>query len=73
MADNLKQRGGQDRTQIDVGQEHEPRHRSARFGVSNERLKQAVEAVGTQTDKVERHLRAGADRKPAKRASEKAG
>jgi hypothetical protein len=73
MADNLKQRGGQDRTRIDVGQAHELRHWSEKFGVSKERLTQAVEAVGTQADKVEQHLRAGTDRKPAKRAGEKAG
>ena len=71
MADDLKQRGGQDRKRIDVGQEHELRHWSEKFGVSKERLKEAVEAVGTQADTVQEHLR-GAERKPAKRAGGRA-
>jgi hypothetical protein len=34
MADDLTQRGGQDRTRIDVGQEHELRDWSKKFGVA---------------------------------------
>ena len=69
MADNLTKRGGQDRKGIDVSQQHELRDWSKKFNVSADRLKEAVQAVGTQADKVEKHLRAGVDRKPAKRAS----
>lgn len=72
MADDLKQRGGHDRTRVDVGQEHGLRHWSEKFGVSKERLKEAVQAVGTQVEKVQGHLRGGGDRKPAKRARERA-
>jgi len=72
MADNLKQRGGQDRMRIDVSQEHELSDWSQKFGVSPDRLKEAVRAVGTQAEKVQAHLQSGGDRKPAKRASERA-
>ena len=57
MSDNLNQRGGQDRKRIDVSQEHELRDWSKKFGVTPDRLKEAVRAVGTQADKVEEHLR----------------
>jgi len=57
MSDNLNQRGGQDRKRIDVSQEHELRDWSKKFGVTPDRLKEAVQAVGTQADKVEEHLR----------------
>ena len=72
MPDNLDKSGRQDRKRIDVSQEHELRDWSRKFGVSPDRLKEAVQAVGTQADKVGEHLSAGADRKPAKRASERA-
>jgi hypothetical protein len=72
MSDNLNQRGGQDRTRIDVNQDHELRDWSKKFGVTPERLKEAVQAVGTQADKVQEHLRGGGDQ-AAKRGSERAG
>ena len=71
MTDNLNKRGGQDRIRIDVSQEHELRNWSQKFGVSQDRLKEAVQAVGTQADKVKSHLSAGADRKAAKRGGER--
>ncbi len=73
MPDNLEKRGGQDRKRIDVSQEHELRDWSKKFGVSADRLKEAVQAVGPQADKVQEHLMSGGDRKPAKRGSERAG
>jgi hypothetical protein len=72
MPDNLTKSGGQDRKRIDVSQEHELRDWSKKFGVSQDRLKEAVQAVGTRADKVQKHLSGDADRKPAKRASERA-
>ena len=72
MPDNLKRSGGQDRKRIDVSQEHELRDWSKKFGVSAARLKEAVQAVGTQADKVQRHLSSGSGRKPAKRSSARA-
>jgi len=70
MSDNLNQRGGQDRKRIDVSQDHELRDWSTKFGVTPERLKEAVQAVGTQADKVEEHLRGRAD---GRGGSERAG
>lgn len=69
MADNLTSRGGQDRKRIDVNQDYELRDWSRKFGVSPDELKEAVQAVGTQADKVEQHLK---ERKPAKRSSDRA-
>jgi hypothetical protein len=69
MADNLTSRGGQDRKRIDVNQDYELRDWSKKFGVSPDELKEAVQAVGTQADKVEQHLKS---RQPAKRNSDRA-
>ena len=57
MSDDLKNRGGRDRTRIDVNQDYELRDWSKKFGVTKEQLKDAVQAVGTEADKVEKHLR----------------
>ena len=70
MADDLKQRGGQDRKRIDADQDYELRDWAKRFGVTKEQVKEAVQAVGNQADKVEQHLQG---RKPAKRADERPG
>jgi hypothetical protein len=56
MADDTQQRGGQDRTRIDVSQEYELRDWSKKFGVTPERLQEAVKAVGDQASKVEEFL-----------------
>jgi hypothetical protein len=58
MSDNLKDRSQQDRSRIDVGQEHECRYWSEKFGVSAEQLKSAVQQVGPMAEDVEKHLRA---------------
>jgi hypothetical protein len=71
MPDDLKKRGGQDRKRIDVGQEHELRDWAEKFGVTKERVKEAVQAVGDRADKVQEHLRGGGERKGAKRAGER--
>jgi hypothetical protein len=68
VADNLRKSGGQDRKRIDVSQKL--RDWAKKFGVSAERLQEAVKAVGTQADQVQAYLISGADRKPAKRAGE---
>jgi hypothetical protein len=56
MPDNLQQRGGRDRQRIDVNEDYELRDWSKKFGVSKEKLKEAVQAVGNESDKVERYL-----------------
>lgn len=69
MADDLKNRGGQDRKRININETYELAHWSKKLGVTKEMLKDAVQAVGDQADKVEQHLMGA--RKPAKRASER--
>jgi hypothetical protein len=57
MADNLGTRGPQDRSRINVSQEHEVRYWSEKFGISAEELKQAVQQVGPMADAVEQRVR----------------
>jgi hypothetical protein len=72
MADDLKNRGGRDRKRIDVGQEHELRDWSEKFGVTKEKLKEAVQAVGDDASKVEQHLReSGGEPRAPKSAGER--
>ena len=66
MPDDLKKRGDQVRTRINVNQAFELRDWSEKFGVTPERLKQAVATIGDRADKVELFLKRS--RKPAKRA-----
>ena len=57
MADSTENRGGQDRTRINVGQEHERRYWTQRFGVTEEVLRQAVAEVGVEVSAVEAFLK----------------
>ena len=57
MSDDKTKTGGQDRRRIDVNEEYELRDWSAKFGVTPDALKKAVDAVGTDADKVEAHLK----------------
>lgn len=59
MSDDLGKRGGQDRTRIDVNQDHELRDWSKKFGVTPQQLKEAVQAVGTRAADVEQRLKGG--------------
>lgn len=54
--DDKNQRGGQDRKRIDVNEDYELRDWSEKFNVSREKLKEAVQAVGTYADDVENYL-----------------
>ena len=69
QADDKTKVGGQDRRRINLNEDYELRDWSKKFGVSPERLKEAVASVGDQADKVESFLRDDRDRKPAQRAS----
>lgn len=59
MADDKSQSGGQDRKRIDVNQDYELRDWAKRFNVTPDALRDAVKAVGSSADAVERHLRSG--------------
>ena len=57
MADDLTNRGPQDRSRVAMGEEHEVRYWTERFGVSREKLQEAVDAVGNSAEAVEQRLR----------------
>lgn len=54
--DDLKNRGVQDRSRISLTEQHEVRYWTTALGVSEERLRAAVNAVGHGTDAVRMHL-----------------
>lgn len=55
--DDKNKRGGADRKRIDINEEYELRDWSDKFKVSREKLKEAVDAVGTYADDVEKYLK----------------
>lgn len=57
MVDNPTIRGPQDRSRVAMGQEHEVRYWTERFGVSRESLQQAVNAVGNSVAAIESYLK----------------
>lgn len=59
MADNTEKRGSPDSRRINVNQEHEVRYWSKEFGVTPEKLREAVKAAGTSVEEVRKHLRVG--------------
>lgn len=71
MADDLKNRGGQDRARIDANQDYELRDWSKKFGVTKEELKEAIQAVGDRADKVEEHLKSRRSVRDSGRSSER--
>lgn len=57
MSDDKNQRAPQDASRVAMGEDYEVRYWSERFGVSPDRLQQAVEAVGNSADRVEEYLK----------------
>jgi hypothetical protein len=56
MPDDPTKRGPPDRDRIAVSDPNELRHWSKSLGVSEEKLKEAVQQVGTSADKVREYL-----------------
>lgn len=56
MSDDTSKPGGQDRSRISLSEDYEVRDWSEKFGVSEERLRAAVEKVGNSAEAVEREL-----------------
>ncbi|MGN8001402.1 DUF3606 domain-containing protein [Sphingomonas sp. 22176] len=56
MADDKTQLGGQDRQRISLSEEYEVRDWMESFGVSKEKLVEAVNAVGDRADDVREYL-----------------
>lgn len=56
MSDDLNKRGQQDRSRINVHEEHEVRYWTEALGVSREQLERAVRDVGPGAEAVRAHL-----------------
>jgi hypothetical protein len=56
MADDLKNRGAQDRSRVNVHEEHEVRYWTQKLGVTKEQLVAAVGKAGVSVDAVAREL-----------------
>jgi len=54
--DSTKNVGSPDRDRINVNEDYELQYWSEKFGVSRDRLKEAVEAVGTSVEAVQKYL-----------------
>ena len=65
MADDRTKPGGRDRSRINVNEDYELRDWAKKLNVTPDRLKEAVEAVGTQATRVQQYL-AGETDKSAK-------
>lgn len=57
MSDDRREIGNPDRKRIAMGEDYEARDWSKKFGVTPEKLQQAVDAVGNQADDVEAWLK----------------
>lgn len=56
MADDLNNRGQQDRSRINVHEEHEVRYWTEALGVNRDQLERAVRQVGPSASAVREHL-----------------
>jgi len=56
MSDDKSRTGGQDRTRISLSEDYEVRDWAARFGVSEQALRDAVARVGDKAEDVQREL-----------------
>jgi hypothetical protein len=57
MSDDKSKKGSPDRDRINPNEDYEVQYWSKKFGVSGERLKEAVKAVGNSPEKVEQYLK----------------
>ena len=56
MTDDLSNRGVQDRSRININEQHEVRYWTGRLGVSEEDLRKAIAEVGVSAIQVAEHL-----------------
>ena len=56
MADDLKNRGPQDRARINVNEDYELRYWTEELGVGEDELRRTVERVGVSAEKVRQAL-----------------
>lgn len=58
MSDDTKDRGTRDRSSIAMEEDYEVVYWTEKFGLTRERLQEAVDAVGNSADAVEKYLKA---------------
>jgi Protein of unknown function (DUF3606) len=56
MADDLKNRGAQDRSRVNVHEDYEVRYWTGKWGVTKEQLVEAVQRAGVSAQAVAREL-----------------
>ncbi|OLS59236.1 MULTISPECIES: DUF3606 domain-containing protein [Pseudomonas putida group] len=56
MADDLTNRGPQDRSRINLSESWEVQYWTKKFGVTEQQLRDAVKAVGSSADAVQKKL-----------------
>lgn len=56
MADDLTNRGPQDRSRINLSESWEVQYWTKKFGVTEQQLRDAVKAVGSSVDAVQKKL-----------------
>jgi hypothetical protein len=56
MADDLKNRGSQDRSRVNIHEDYEVRYWTEKWGVSKEQLAAAVKKAGVSADAVAREF-----------------
>ena len=56
MSDDKTRSGGQDRERISLSEDYEVRDWAAKFGVTEQALRDAVARVGDNSDEVQREL-----------------
>lgn len=57
MSDDKNDRGPQDSSRVAMGEDYEVSYWTRRFGVSRERLQEAVDAAGNGAEAVEQYLK----------------
>jgi hypothetical protein len=57
MADDLSNRGPQDRARVNISEQHEVAYWTKKFGVSEEQLRKAVQKAGVSAEAVEKALK----------------
>lgn len=57
MADDLNNRGPQDRARVNVNEDHEVRYWCGKFGCTEDELRAAVDRVGVMAADVEQALK----------------
>ena len=56
MADDLKNRGAQDRSRVNIHEDYEVQYWTKKWGVSKEQLAEAVKEAGVSVEAVARQL-----------------